>query len=266
MTKFSDSTLSIDSKSLPVKRFVSASPSVLFLDVDGVLQTPAADDWKEMEHCEGLIAVLSQLPQLSIVVISNYSGEGTLDSVRQHFPEEISQRIIDITPVTALSQARKGRQVEIELWLDHHPDVKNWVAVDDEKFLYKDYCPWLVMTHKWLGWTEQTTETVMFLLRRGTPLEAIELPAPGEDSPQTWPVPLMEEPAAPVPRARVSNEGSDYGYKVTTPVPLTPNLGGQPVLRSPENRNRVSQKLPMPKPAKLSFMQKIKGMLSRDSI
>lgn len=152
---------------MPLLNNQSPAISILFLDFDGVLQTPAVENWQEMEHTGELAAVLSCLPHLKIVVTSTHREGKSLAELRQMLPQPIASRVIGATAVTAQGRANGGRQAEIELWLSNQPNVTSWVAVDDEAHLYQKSCKQLVLTHKWLGWTEQTTHDVLEKLRVG---------------------------------------------------------------------------------------------------
>jgi hypothetical protein len=129
----------------------SRDRSVLFLDLDGVVQTPALEHWLDMEHCDGLRAVLRAQSDLVVVVTSTHREGRALDSVRSLFPPDIGARVVGVTDVTALGRAPGGRQREILSWLSVHPEMSTWVAVDDEAHLYCEVCPWLVLTNKWVG-------------------------------------------------------------------------------------------------------------------
>lgn len=130
---------------------------ILFLDFDGVLQTPALDDWQEMELCDELIAILEEFPHLSIVVSSTHREGRNLAGVRRLLPDKIAQRVIGFTPVTPRGRAAGGRQTEIELWLAAHPEKVVFAAVDDETHLFQADCDWLVPTHPLIGWNFDTT-------------------------------------------------------------------------------------------------------------
>lgn len=137
---------------------------VLFLDFDGVLQTPGVEGWQEMEHCEGLQALLNLRPSLHVVVASSHREGRTVADVRLMLHPAIAQRVIDVTPVLPLGRANGGRQVEIETWLAQHPSVTKWASVDDEAFLYSRNCDWLVRTHPHVGWCEGNTNQLLEVL------------------------------------------------------------------------------------------------------
>lgn len=141
-----------------------SSNRILFLDFDGVLQTPALESWQEMELCGGLQALLAELPDLDIVVSSSHREGRSLIDLRNLLPESIRQRVIDATPMTPRCRARSGRQAEIESWLAAHPEIECFAAVDDEAHLFADRCPWLVATHPFVGWNEDTTDSLRALL------------------------------------------------------------------------------------------------------
>ncbi len=144
----------------------ASAAAILFLDFDGVLQTPALDDWQEMEHCAFLEALLREFPALGLVVTSTHRDGRTLADVQRLLPEAVARCVVGITEVSPNGRANGGRQAEIEAWLRDHPAVTCWVAVDDEPKLYAERCPWLVLTHPWVGWGEQTSDAVREQLSR----------------------------------------------------------------------------------------------------
>lgn len=137
------------------------SSPVIFLDFDGVLQTPALGHWIEMEHTNSLEELVAAFPELGIVVTSTHREGRSLAELKLLLPESLRSNVIGATEVTALGRASGGRQREIEQWLQVHPWATAWVAVDDELALFRDNCDWLVLTHKWIGWDEQTTAEVV---------------------------------------------------------------------------------------------------------
>lgn len=140
---------------------------ILFLDFDGVVQTPALTHWQEMEHCQGLRDLLQAIPELEVVVTSTHRDGRDLAGVRALLPDDIALRVVGATPVTPLGRADGGRQDEIEAWLQELGGPATWAAVDDEKHLYDPGCAHLVLTNKFLGWDEQTTEAVVRVLDQG---------------------------------------------------------------------------------------------------
>lgn len=138
--------------------------AILFLDFDGVVQTPALADWREMEHCQGLWGLLQALPELQIVVTSTHREGRDLSSLRAMLPDGIAPRVVGATRVTPLGRADGGRQAEIEAWLLELGRAATWVAVDDENHLYRPNCRNLVLTNKYVGWDVETTEAVLRIL------------------------------------------------------------------------------------------------------
>lgn len=142
----------------------SAFEELLFLDFDGVLQTPALADWQEMEFIHELEDILQIRPELFVVVVSTHREDKSLEEVKALLPASVASRVVGVTPVRADGRADGGRQREIEDWLSAHPGCSTWVAVDDDARLYEQGCPWLVPTHAWIGWQDHTTEQVLAVL------------------------------------------------------------------------------------------------------
>lgn len=142
----------------------TAFEELLFLDFDGVLQTPALADWQEMEFVNELESLLLSRPELFVVVVSTHREGKSLEGVKALLPASVAARVVGLTPVRADGRADGGRQREIEEWLSASPGCRSWVAVDDEARLYEPGCPWLVPTHAWIGWQCSTTEQILAVL------------------------------------------------------------------------------------------------------
>lgn len=138
--------------------------AALFLDFDGVLQTPALESWVEMEHAQAVLELLTEMPHLGVVVTATQRETSPWSEVLGLLPSAIAGRVLGATDVTTMGRAQGGRQAEIEAWLARNPHIRTWVAVDDESLLYQPGCPWLVQTHKWMGWTEETSQAVRDIL------------------------------------------------------------------------------------------------------
>jgi hypothetical protein len=133
---------------------------LLFLDFDGVLQTPALEGWLTMELTGALESLVRKNPLLQIVVTSTHREDRTLEGLRLLLPKPIGIRVIGATEVSATGRANGGRQLEIENWLKHHEGFSAWAAVDDETHLFSQGCAWLISTNKYIGWTDETTQAV----------------------------------------------------------------------------------------------------------
>lgn len=142
----------------------AAASCVLFLDFDGVLQTPALPHWREMELADRLEKLLDQLPDLRVVVSSTHREGRTVADMNYVLPPRVAHRVIGLTPLLPMGRSNGGRQLEIESWLLAHPKVTAWAAVDDEEWLYRPDCPWLVTTHPLVGWNPETTTQLCTLL------------------------------------------------------------------------------------------------------
>ena len=133
---------------------------VLFLDFDGVLNSnQSATFWhnkrdqskwesemyqgwagtlKEyvaMEFCPIALSNMEELmrrvPDLKIVVSSTWRIGETVESLKKILAPAplVANAIISTTPV---NKNRGARGLEIQAWLDKHPDVENFVIVDDD--------------------------------------------------------------------------------------------------------------------------------------
>lgn len=119
---------------------------VIFLDVDDVLNCKTSKS-----RCNGYIGIdgdkVSRLKTIvdatgAEIVLSStwrlgYNKDGhDLEHHWKYLKRKFSKcklHIRDVTP--ELSRNGELRGHEIKEWLDNHPDVTNWVVLDDEYFL-----------------------------------------------------------------------------------------------------------------------------------
>lgn len=137
------------------------TPAYLFLDLDGVLQTPALGDFIEMEHLPVLQDWLRRHPEVYVVLASTHREGMVLSQVQAWFDPDLASKVIGMTAVTATSRAYGGRQAEIEAWMQANAaSDARWCALDDETLLFKPGCPWFVFVHPWTGLLPEHLEQV----------------------------------------------------------------------------------------------------------
>lgn len=108
--------------------------TVLFLDFDGVLHPKGG---------VGVDARLSRLPLLAallaepamahvgVVIASTWREAYSLAKLRGLFPATLQSRILDVTPQLDDVDSDYLRYREIRAWLNRHPQVNRWAALDD---------------------------------------------------------------------------------------------------------------------------------------
>lgn len=132
---------------------------VIFLDFDGVLNSyQSADFWhykRDMKRWEDAMDndwagslkeylsmefdpialnnvedLIRKVPDLKVVVSSTWRIGETVESLKKILSPAklISEAVIDITPYFT----RKMRGEEIQDWLDRHPEVTDYVIIDDD--------------------------------------------------------------------------------------------------------------------------------------
>jgi len=105
----------------------------VFLDLDGVLRRNSAPPAKLEAPClDCFCRALSSLPEARIVISSGWRTFVTLDEIRSHFPPDIAERIVAVTPVLESGESY-ARHREIQAFLrDHAAHGDRWVALDDD--------------------------------------------------------------------------------------------------------------------------------------
>ena len=126
---------------------------ICFLDIDGVLNTD--DEFGttlNQEACNNLISLLKRIPTLRIVISSAWRSRG-LNFVRSNLSRMgISRaKVIGATP---MSFTNRIRGLEIQEYLDTHPEITNFVIFDDDQDM-GDLSNHLVRTNPKVALTKQ---------------------------------------------------------------------------------------------------------------
>lgn len=140
---------------------------VLFLDIDGVLNLVPSHDNDGKFHKPAMINLeflLNKVPDLKIVVSSAWRKNG-LKSVRNTLKENgvDPRKVIDITGDEQSPDEKDHRGYQVECWLERHPEVKDFVILDDQT----DFVPLkdkLVKTTGHRGLTQANVEKALEIL------------------------------------------------------------------------------------------------------
>lgn len=136
---------------------------VLFLDVDGVLNSRNSTDFKNKlwpvdNYMCFLVGKIQLYTKCSIVVSSSW----------RHHPdgmkllEERFVNVIGKTPSSELVEYDdKPRGMEIQAWLDKHPEVEKYAILDDDSDMLENQLPNFFKTTFESGLTEEIAEKVI---------------------------------------------------------------------------------------------------------
>lgn len=69
---------------------------------------------------------------VSVVITSTWREAYSLQKLRELFCPELRPRIVDRTPQLDDLDSDHLRYREIRAWLNRHPEVKHWCAMDDD--------------------------------------------------------------------------------------------------------------------------------------
>lgn len=108
---------------------------VLFLDVDGVLNSKSTTNFGDLYPIDPYMAFLVGKIQL-------HTGcEVVLSSSWRHHPEgveNVSKRVVKLLDKTPYGASRGE---EIKAWLDKHPEVKKYAILDDDVDILVEQAP-----------------------------------------------------------------------------------------------------------------------------
>lgn len=131
---------------------------VIFLDIDGVVNSgdnmrclhrlwvnhkigPSWDQHGQLfdERCVGFLDLIIRETGAKIVISSTWRRCGLLKMKRMWDDRGLPGEVIDITPQAACAemveryyQPGADRGYEIQQWLDEHPEVEQYVILDDD--------------------------------------------------------------------------------------------------------------------------------------
>lgn len=129
---------------------------VLFLDVDGVLNSRNTTNFHELYPIDQYMAFLIGRIQLrtgcSVVLSSSW----------RHHPdgvENVSKRVVELLDKTPHLSGCRGD--EIKAWLDAHPEVEKYAILDDDSDMLKEQMPNFFKTTFDDGLTDEIAEAVI---------------------------------------------------------------------------------------------------------
>jgi hypothetical protein len=133
---------------------------ILALDIDGVLHPAVNYDAALMlSNLPLLEDVLRRCPHVDVVISSTWRETRTLPDLQALFSPDIRCRVIGVTPQwrDIQDEAAFGtyvRQAEIEAWLKSTGRAwEQWLAVDDQRHLFRPFCANLFATNPATGLT-----------------------------------------------------------------------------------------------------------------
>jgi hypothetical protein len=132
---------------------------VVFADFDGVIFTFGNYDFS-LVACNNFSWLLDKVPDVKIVISSSWRHLG-IDQCKKTLDANgiDSKRVIDIT---GNEPGERGNQVKA--WLNTHPDVTNYVIIDDNTD-FTGLMDHLVKTNPHIGFTEKDIEIALDILK-----------------------------------------------------------------------------------------------------
>lgn len=150
---------------------------ILFLDFDGVLhprpiigRSGEADLFCSQHLLED---VLRKVPQVEVVISSSWREQHPLDEIREHFAEDLRDRIVGMTPrpgedieLAPSKLADYPRHTQCVAWLvRHRPPGTRWLAIDDDAEHFSPRCAQLLLVDGSVGLTAATAARLLQRLR-----------------------------------------------------------------------------------------------------
>jgi hypothetical protein len=148
---------------------LSSATHYLFVDLDGVLQTPDLGEYVELENLPVLDEWLRTRPHVKIVLMG-LELETAIAHWQPRMGAVAGRQLVATLPSTAQDRARGGRERYIREWLiNNGGPACRWAVLDDETLLYSETCSRLVHVHKWTGLLPEHLTSVDDVLSSDTP-------------------------------------------------------------------------------------------------
>ena len=158
--------------------------NIIFLDIDGVLncfdwyasaefQSLKTKDDSELDidpKCAHMIVDLCNQFDAKVVITSTWKLSWYSTVMRLERGGLPSHYVIDHTPDylwIPIENFDKSRGAEIKGWLENHPEVTNYVIVDDREDFKEDQIPHFVHVDQTLGLTMENVEQIQNILSKG---------------------------------------------------------------------------------------------------
>lgn len=134
---------------------------ILFLDFDGVLHPdPCPEAGRLFEHAPRLEQVLSDFPEVCVVLSTSWRTVRTIDDLVANLPAGLRLRVVGVTPTLANFQPPAHlvpypRHAECVRWMQQRGQVeRDWLALDDRSYWFAPYCENLIECHPGRGLTD----------------------------------------------------------------------------------------------------------------
>lgn len=164
--------------------------NVIFLDIDGVLNSNFWNESHQMEISDGTlidqknIELLAELVNKTGAKIVLHSGwrmwfDANLKPLRKeserlvNMLDDVGLSIYDVTPDLTTEEIRRSKKFslvkadEIILWLKLHEEVTEWIVIDDLDLHNELIGSHQIKTDSRVGLTMEDVEAAMKLLNRG---------------------------------------------------------------------------------------------------
>ena len=141
---------------------------ILALDFDGVLHPVNSQTEPKFCRLHLLESWLRAWPGVDVVISSSWREVHPLDLLQSFFAEDLRKRVIGATPLAhtllgpawSRSEAERAvaigeRQYEIEQWMATHRATEAWVALDDDRSLFREDCRRIVLCDSIVGLTTE---------------------------------------------------------------------------------------------------------------
>lgn len=140
---------------------------ILFLDVDGVLNHYGSKSLLAISKPK--LRLLRRVVNESGCYIVVSSTWRKLDHTRRRLIKRLGYSRLSVYDWTTVKQIKIGqkRGDEIQIWLDDHPSITNYVIVDDDSDFLPHQMPRFVKTDGNMGLTDANVDAILALFKVG---------------------------------------------------------------------------------------------------
>lgn len=155
---------------------------VIFLDFDGVITIPPR--WTiNIDKLKNLKKIIDATD--AKIVVSSSWRSSNIERTKEHIIDRTSNNdiinwfidnIYDITPFISNDKYKgTGRGGEIQTWLDAHPEVENYIILDDDSDMLMSQLYHFIETDWMFGLTEREVELSIAVLNNKQIFNSISL-------------------------------------------------------------------------------------------
>lgn len=128
----------------------------VFIDFDGCMHTYSSD--ARCDLAKNLKIIVKAFPDIKFVFSTSWSEYQPFERLLSYMPADIESYFVGNTTITKGYECKHVRYLECKEWLKHHDPECNdneWIAIDDNSYLFPPECSNLFLCDPKIGFSEE---------------------------------------------------------------------------------------------------------------